>query len=279
MKITVVSAGDEKVFPLLKGLLLSLHRVQLTRKFEIVIMDLGLADDSLAWIHSHGHRTFKPEWSLDVDPARRKSHPHLRAFSERSHLPSYVPEGDLLIWLDADTWVQKDFALNWLIAAADGNRLAICWEEDRAYKKNDSHSWRAHYLEAGFGREALHLLESNHYYNSGVFALHREAPHWQPWAEAVKSSFDRSGGTQIEDQTALNFVLWTRNLAVHPLSALCNWTCHLGAPVWNSEKQSFIEPYVPYREIGIVHMTAQSQNDRFSIPGEKINCYHNPETY
>jgi hypothetical protein len=39
-------------------------------------------------------------------------------------------------------------------------------------------------------------------------------------------------GTQCCDQAALNYTVWTERLPVHPLPALCNWTCHLAIPAF-----------------------------------------------
>ncbi len=71
--------------------------------------------------------------------------------------------------------------------AAGGDRLAIVVEIDRAYKRHykrpkwfgQSLAWK-HYR-AAFGWRVADRLGRNPLVNSGVFALHRDAPHWAAW--------------------------------------------------------------------------------------------------
>ena len=71
------------------------------------------------------------------------------------------------------------------------SKLAIALELDRAYKRHYKRpklfgmnlAWK-NYREA-FGWRAADRLGRNPTANCGVFALHRDAPHWQAWARLI----------------------------------------------------------------------------------------------
>jgi len=109
------------------------------------------------------------------------------------------------------------------------------------------------------------LLDTEHYLNAGVFALRADAPHWTRWADGFRRGVDACQGKQCCDQTALNYTLWTEHLPVHPLPALCNWTCHLAIPAFLSATGRFHEPFVPHQSIGVMHVTGETKDYTFEF--------------
>ena len=91
-----------------------------------------------------------------------------------------------------------------------------------------------------------------------------DAPHWAVWARHFEQGMQREP-VLVSDQTALNHAIWMEELAVHPLPALCNWCCHLAAPIINHVEGVFCEPNIPYRELGIIHMTADTKDAAFNV--------------
>jgi len=61
----------------------------------------------------------------------------------------------------------------------------------------------------------------------------------------------------VTDQIALNVAVYARGLLPHTelLPAYCNWTCHYGLPIWDTERGILVEPYLPHTPIGILHLT------------------------
>jgi hypothetical protein len=110
-----------------------------------------------------------------------------------------------------------------------------------------------------YGDEALSLLDTHSYYNSGGFSLVADAPHWSSWARHFKRGLEACP-TLVTDQTALNYAIWKDDLPVHPLPALCNWCCHLAVPDVNIETSKLCEPHIPNRPIGLVHMTGGTKD-------------------
>jgi len=55
-------------------------------------------------------------------------------------------------------------------------------------------------------------------------------------------------------------MLWTENLPVATLPALCNWLCHLAIPGYDVKRKRFCEPATPGTSLGILHLAADTKN-------------------
>jgi lipopolysaccharide biosynthesis glycosyltransferase len=260
MHAIVVSAADEQYYSLLKGCLESLRINATGVAFDIGILDLGLSDASAKEIRRTTDNIVVPEWDLQVDASLKLTKPHLRAFFARPYLRKYFPGYEYYIWLDCDTWVQEPFALHWLLHAAARGGIALVPEVDRCYRHSSDHiNWCMERLKSYFGENTARLYLTNTYYNSGVFCLHVHAPHWDAWAR-YHSQGHKNSPELPSDQTALNFAIWIERLPVHALPALCNWCCHLSLPVVDVDRRKLIEPLIPYREIGVIHLAFNTKD-------------------
>jgi hypothetical protein len=82
----------------------------------------------------------------------RNRQPHLRAITARPFLPKYFPGHETYLWMDADTWLQEWYPIDWYVAAAADGRLAIAPQVDRAYRHpRGVLNWRMERLRAFFG--------------------------------------------------------------------------------------------------------------------------------
>lgn len=267
MRTLVVTAANEAFMPLLRGLIESLHQWEPRPFTDLACFDVGLAPESRQWIARYASHLVEPRWDLPVGEKLREASPHLRAMTARPFLPSYFPGYEIYLWLDADTWVQERFALEWYFAVAARGQLAITPHVDRAYRHStDVVNWRMRRLEAYFGQEAAASLLWETYFNSGVFALRSDAPHWALWAKWYSTGLEAGTGAHCGDQTALNYAIWRERLPVSPLPALCNWCCHLALPQLHPTDGRFCEPDVPEgRSIGILHLTANTKDLRLQL--------------
>jgi lipopolysaccharide biosynthesis glycosyltransferase len=261
MRTLVVTAADEAFAPLLRGLVDSLHQWEPRPFTDLACFDLGLAPESRAWIARRAAHVVEPGWDLDVNAARRASSPALRACTVRPFLPRYFPGYDVYLWIDADAWVQERFALDWYFAVAAGGPLAAATHVDRAYIQTPAAlRWRMDRRQAYYGEEARERVLWETSFNSGVFALRADAPHWAKWAKWFGAGLERAGGKLLCDQTALNQAIFEEGLPVSPLPALCNWLCHLAPPAVDLARGRFCEPFPPRNPIGILHLTADTKD-------------------
>jgi lipopolysaccharide biosynthesis glycosyltransferase len=269
MRTLVVTAADEGFMPLVRGLIGSLHQWERRPFTAVGFFDVGLGPDSREWVSRNVSHVVIPEWDLPVDRQLREKTPHLRAKTARMYIPRYFPGYDAYLWIDADAWVQERFALEWYFAAAANGALVAAPQIDRAYRhRAKALDWRTNLMQRYFGAEAGQRTHWDTYFNSGVFALRADAPHWKLWAEHFGKGLEAVNGSLCSDQTALNHMLWMEGLPVYPLPALCNWLCHLAAPGFDPERRKFCEPFAPWSVIGILHLAAHTKDRDLQVHDE-----------
>ena len=173
----------------------------------------------------------------------------------------------MYMWIDADAWVQDGCVIDLYVSAARHDKLAITPEIDRAYKRHYKRpkpfgwtlAWK-NYREA-FGWRAADRLGRNPMVNCGVFALHRDAPHWDAWARLLSQVLQRTRFFFAE-QVALNYAIFAEHLAVNFLPAYCNWMPGDAAPRFDGKRGLFVEPYMPHETIGIMHLAGSEQKEQ-----------------
>jgi hypothetical protein len=178
----------------------------------------------------------------------------------RRHFPGY----EVYLWVDADAWLQDGRVIDLYVNAAGHDKLAITPEIDRAYKRHYKRpkpfgwtlAWK-NYRQA-FGWRAADRLGRNPMVNCGVFALHRDAPHWDAWARVLAQVLQRTQFFFVE-QTALNYVIFAEHLPVNFLPAYCNWMPGDAPPAFDAGRGLFVEPYAPHEVIGVMHLAGREQ--------------------
>ena len=264
MKTIIVTASDEKFSSLFLGLISSLQQFQPGLCDAIGVLDLGLAESTLGKIRESVTHIVIPEWDFAIDPTLQNTAPHLRGLLARPFLPKYFPGYDMYLWLDADMWLQENYAVNWFFQAAATGAMAIVPEVHQSYVlTEDATLWRKKGLYEYFGAQALALCDQHNTYNAGAFALQATSPHWNTWARYFGKGL-RAAPHKVSDQTALNYAIWSGDIKIHPLPAVCNWCCHFAFPVINIDIKRFCEPHIPNRPIGIMHLTAGSKDSVFT---------------
>ena len=288
-KVIICTAADGGYFGLLEGLVRSLAAGPLTQGLPIGVLDLGgMTAEQTAWLTAHGAIMVQPGWDLDF-PYRDQAPGHYRAMSARPHLPKYFPGYDLILWIDADAWVQDDQAILPLLRGAAAGKLAIVPEFDRGYwtqykppklwgQNQKAFAW-------SYGLKAGYRLGRNPILNVGVFALAATAPHWRLWAEAHAQALNRRrlGGSFIgnfnfflSEQTALNQVVFGQRQPVTLLPATYNWFCGKGTPMWDEAKAMLVEAHEPHLPLGIVHLAGKGMKERLwtldTVQGHQVSC-------
>jgi hypothetical protein len=266
--LVIVSAADAGYFPLLRDTVLSVR--VLYPDVAIGILDLGLEPEQRDWLAALRADLAAPGWDVDF-PHQARMPNTFKAQVSRPFLPRHFPGYEMYLWIDADAWVQDGRAIDLYCAAAGRDKIAIVPEIDRAYKRHYKRPkwfgrtlpWKL-YREA-FGWRAADRLGRNPMVNCGVFALHREAPHWQEWARVIAQVLQRTRFFYAE-QIALNYLIFAEHLPANFLPAYCNWMPGDAAPVFDAARGLFVEPYAPYEPIGVMHLAGElSKNHVFRL--------------
>lgn len=137
MADVIVTASDEKYFPLLQDLVLSFNQNISNSDTDFCVLDLGLTPTQLEWLSGRIHKVRAADWDFDFDflestPSRFKG------FTVKSFLPRYFPGYRHYIWIDADAWIQSAEAIDLLIAGASTGAMAVVPELDRSYPSSVS---------------------------------------------------------------------------------------------------------------------------------------------
>ncbi|HXP02754.1 MAG TPA: hypothetical protein VN808_01455 [Stellaceae bacterium] len=260
-ELIVVSAADSGYFPLLRDTVMSVRA--LNSRVPIGVLDLGLAPEQLAWLGESQVHVVHPGWDIEF-PGQEHMPETFKAQVARPFLPRHFPGYEMYFWLDADAWLQEWRAVELYCAAAGTDKIAIALELDRAYKRHYKRPklfgmnlmWKT-YREA-FGWRAADRLGRNPTANCGVFALHRDAPHWQEWARLLTRVLQR---TQFffAEQIALNYAIFGEGLPANFLPAYCNWAVGDALPAFDAARGWFVEPYAPHEVIGVMHLAGPDQ--------------------
>jgi predicted O-methyltransferase YrrM len=266
----LVTGADARYFAMAAGTIASI-RARAPGHAIIGFFDLGCTPEQRQWLASCVDCICYPEWEFEF-PGRHEAPEYIKGLLARPFLRKYFPGYDLYLWIDADAWVQDWRAVELFFHGAVRRGIALVAEIDRGSRLQYGGLpgfWRYAYecYEAAFGSEAAERYHNYPNLNAGVFALHKDAPHWQAWADHLRMGLQRSA-TIMTDQTALNLSIYAGGLfdRVEVLPAWCNWTCHFGLPSWDRTTQRLVEPYLPHTPIGILHLTSRHKPARARVP-------------
>jgi hypothetical protein len=259
--LIITSGADRGYFPLLQDAVLSVRA--LAPDVAIGILDLGLDPEQSRWLAERVTHMVRPGWDVAF-PQQDRTPETLKAQVARPFLPHHFPGYEMYFWLDADAWLQDWRAVELFSTAAGRDRLAIAPEIDRAYKRHYKRPkllgltlpWKM-YRQA-FGWRVADRLGRNPMLNCGVFALHRDAPHWPAWQRIIAGVLQRTRFFYVE-QAALNYAIFAEHLPVNLLPAYCNWMPGDAAPAFDPARGQFVEPYAPHEVIGVMHLAGPEQ--------------------
>jgi len=263
-KFILVSGSDAAYFPLLADWLTCIKACSELAHCDIGILNIGLTTDQVDWLKGHGAQVIVPDWEFNF-PDRDRIPPVLRAMAAKPVLPKYFPKHEIIIWLDADIWIQEPrYALLYCVGA-ERYGLAITPEMDRTYPTlfGETHPSLLQHHNAYYqcyGRRAADFLIGCPIINSGAFGMRRDHPIWKKWAQRLSEAYPGAVLFHAE-QAALNCALYEEIEAMRPhlLPALANWICALSLPMWSRDQRKLVEPALPHDPIGLVHLTSVRQ--------------------
>ena len=118
------TACDANYFELCMDLIKSLRhaRGEIPR---MRVFDVGLHPQQIEVLRKLVEAVIEPGWDLGQDESYP---PWFRAMTSRPFLPKYTSDAEIIVWIDADAWVQSWAPLNDLICAASSGELAIAEE-------------------------------------------------------------------------------------------------------------------------------------------------------
>ena len=89
--------------------------------------------------------------------------------------------------------------------------------------------------------------------NAGAFAISSKKEIWDCLQKNVKLAA-KKGRIFGTDQVALALTVYEDKVPTQFLPAYCNWMCEFHLPRYNTKTSRFVEPYLPYHPLALVHL-------------------------
>jgi len=294
MTIALVSGCDANYFPLLLEWLNSIHSHKQTKGMKICILDAGLTRAQIDMITPLVDEIKNPEWPCDLPAHKIKGKEFLKACVCRPFLPQIFPGYDTYFWMDADTWVQDWSGPELFLKGAEKGRIALTGQVDRGYPRTYRVKWlwrwpwkvRGFYFSNAkrvFGFSTAKDMMRYHVLLAGAFAMRADAPHWKRWQELVVTAM-KKGKVFTAEQLCLGYMCYREGYEFEILPGWAHWLCEF-KPLWDSKKKLFVEPSLPHKPLGILHISGfdemrldrrEKTGFKTTDGGEVMHSYRNP---
>ena len=266
----IVSLADANYFELINELIDSIQRFEKSKETAVCVLDAGLTEDQKSILSKKVDEIKSAEWDIKVPSFKVMGKEWLKSQVSRAFLPKYFPGYRKYLWIDADAWVNKWETIELYFKGSDNNKLAISTSADRSYGRVLRAEWLIrsiaviksqnykHAKSSGFSEDIARKVALMPHLNIGVFCLNFDAPHWEAWQKNLKKALS-SGKIFGSEQVAMNVIIYVDNLEIEILPAYCNWTL-INRIKFDTEKNSFVEFYLPNHEIGIMHLAGKTSD-------------------
>lgn len=261
---TIVTGGDAGYFPLIDELCASVRAARDVQALGLVVIDGGLLPEQKAHLHARwGAAILEVGWDYDIPARRVRGREHLKVLTSRTFLDQRLPDTDVIVWIDGDAWVQDMTAVDLLVRGAQLGSVAVVSQCSRYSRVAMSVKWgpfgwaqvRSQLYKnarrAGLGEALARRVGDKPTFNAGVFALRRDAPHWEAWRIRLGECL-RRGRVFTSDQLALGIVVHADGLPAELMPETCNYM----GPLWTCDPKAcvLVERYLPNAPVGIVHL-------------------------
>ena len=266
-KNVIVSLADSNYFPLLNELIGSIKRFKDSNNVAICILDAGLTDKQKDELSLKVDEVKAAEWDIEVSDSKIKGREWLKSQVSRAFLPKYFSNYEKYLWIDCDAWVNDWSSVELYFKACDNGKLGITQTLGPGYKIMSKVKWLfgklaiiksqnfKHAISSKIEIEKARKLAFAPHINIGVFSLEHDSPGWRTWQKNLEQTL-KSGKIFGSEGLAMNISVYIDNIETEFLPLNCNWIASNLLPKFDENKQTFVEPYLPNHEIGIMHLAA-----------------------
>ncbi len=260
----IISSADSKYFQLIKELFLSLKKNHVFNEYQFAILDTGLSEDQYIYFKDNNVRIEEAKWNVEVPKYKILGRNHLKTQVARAFLPDYFPNFKVYIWLDADLWLNDLKTFHLYERGALQECLAITPQSDRSYFNNANVEWFMGFpkkvktinyknISKSISKKLARKYAFYSTLNAGAFAIGSKKEIWDCLQKNIKLAA-KNGRIFGTDQVALALSVYEDKIPTQFLPAYCNWMCEFHLPMFDEHSKKFIEPYLPYHPIALVHL-------------------------
>jgi hypothetical protein len=266
-KNVIVSLADSNYFNLLNELVDSINRFEKSKDVAICILDAGLSEGQKDILSKKVDEIKSAEWDIDVPAFKVKGREWLKSQVSRAFLPKYFPNYEKYLWIDCDAWVNDWNSVELYFKACEDGKLGITQTLGPGYKIMSKVNWLfgkvaiiksqnfKHAIKSKIGINKARKLAFAPHINIGVFSLEKDSPGWISWQKNLEQTL-KSGNIFGSEGLAINMSVYIDELETEFLPLNCNWIASNLLPKFDEIKDTFVEPYLPNHEIGIMHLAA-----------------------
>mgnify|MGYP006107404743 CR=1 FL=1 len=266
-KNVIVSLADSNYFELLNELVDSIKSFEKSKDVAICILDAGLSEQQKNMLSEKVDEIKSAEWDIDVPAFKVKGREWLKSQVSRAFLPKYFPNYNKYLWIDCDAWVNNWNSVELYFQACENGKLGITQTLGPGYKIMSKVNWLfgkvaiiksqnfKHAIKSKIGIEKARKLAFAPHINIGVFSLEKNSTGWSSWQKNLEQTL-KSGNIFGSEGLAINMSVYIDELETEFLPLNCNWIASNLLPKFDEIKNTFVEPYLPNYEIGIMHLAA-----------------------
>jgi len=266
-KNVIVSLADANYFELLNELVDSIKSFEKSKDIAICILDAGLTDQQRIILLKKVDEIKSAEWDIDVPAFKVKGREWLKSQVSRAFLPKYFPNYEKYLWIDCDAWVNDWNSVELYFKACENGKLGITQTLGPGYKIMSKVNWLfgkiaiiksqnfKHAIKSKIGIDKARKLAFAPHINIGVFSLEKNSPGWISWQKNLEQTL-KNGNIFGSEGLAINMSVYIDELETEFLPLNCNWIASNLLPKFDEIKNTFVEPYLPNYEIGIMHLAA-----------------------
>ena len=279
-KNVIVSLADSNYFPLLLELVESIQRFKESENVAICILDAGLSTDQKDILTNKVDEIKSAEWDIQVPGYKVRGKEWLKSQVSRAFLPSYFPNYEKYLWIDCDAWVNDWSCVDLYFKACENGKLGITQTIGPGYKITSKVNWVfgklaiiksqnfKHAVKSKIGYDKARKLAFAPHINIGVFSLEKNSKGWTSWQKNLEKTL-KSGNIFGSEGLAINMSVYIDDLDTEFLPLNCNWITSNLLPKFDEEKQTFVEPFLPNKKIGIMHLAAGIWKDDIDMRVDK----------
>ena len=263
----IVSLADSNYFELLNELIDSIKKFEQSKNVSICILDAGLTEDQKNKLSEKIDEIKIAEWDIEVSGDKVSGKEWLKSQVSRAFLPKYFPGYKKYLWIDCDAWVNDWQSVELYFKACENGKLGITQTMGPGYKIVSKVKWIfgklaliksqnfKHAINSKIGIDKARKLAFAPHINIGVFSLEHDSSCWKIWQDNLAITL-KSGKIFGSEGLAINMSVYVDDIETEFLPLNCNWIASNLLPKFDEEKQTFVEPYLPNYNIGIMHLAA-----------------------
>ena len=263
----IVSLADSNYFELLNELIDSIKKFEQSKNVSICILDAGLTEDQKNKLSEKIDEIKIAEWDIEVSEYKVSGKEWLKSQVSRAFLPKYFPGYKKYLWIDCDAWINDWQSVELYFKACENGKLGITQTMGPGYKIVSKVKWIfgrlaliksqnfKHAMNSKIGIDKARKLAFAPHINIGVFSLEHDSSCWKSWQDNLAITL-KSGKIFGSEGLAINMSVYVDDVDAEFLPLNCNWIASNLLPKFDEEKQTFVEPYLPNYNIGIMHLAA-----------------------